>query len=239
MKSRRNPKALYLLLSIITVIAVLGIWQYCTGILELVPSTLLPSPSKVVQSLLTKLSNKNPDGATLVEHTLVSLNVALQGYGLALLIGIPLGIMMAWSDPVDSRRGLDPTHPGDFRHRHECQGGSGVYGCPCPRYPQLLYRHPANKGSAHLGCPHLWRYAQPDVVQNSHSHVSPVHHNGSPDCSGVSLDVNCGSGTDGLNKRVGIYDTARTRYPASRPGNRGYGRHRTLRRTADIRSVDN
>lgn len=36
-----------------------------------------------------------------MEHTLSSLGVALQGYGLALLIGIPLGILMAWSDPVD------------------------------------------------------------------------------------------------------------------------------------------
>ena len=101
MKNKANNTTFYLIVSVLAVIAVLAIWQYCTAVLKLVPSTTLPSPQKVVTSFITKLSNKNPDGATLIQHTMISLGVALQGYGLALLIGIPLGIMMAWSDPVD------------------------------------------------------------------------------------------------------------------------------------------
>lgn len=98
---KKNKTVLYFVISVLSVAVVLVVWQYCTAVLKLVPSTTLPSPLKVIQTFITKLTNKNPDGATLIQHTLTSLQVALEGYGLALLIGIPLGIMMAWNDTVD------------------------------------------------------------------------------------------------------------------------------------------
>ena len=44
-----------------------------------------------------KLTTKAPDGATLPVHLMASLKVCLLGYGLGALVGVPLGIFMAWS----------------------------------------------------------------------------------------------------------------------------------------------
>ena len=92
---------LHLLLSLVSVTCFIGIWYLCTSILELVPSNTLPNPVKVFRSFITKLTNPNPDGATLLQHTAASLQVALTGYFYALIIGIPLGIIMAWNKYVD------------------------------------------------------------------------------------------------------------------------------------------
>lgn len=99
MKKRDNMK--YTIISVVSVMTVLLIWYFCTAVLELVPSKTLPDPIKVLSTFIVKLTDKNPDGATLLQHTLASLRVALSGYGLGVLIGIPLGILMAWYNGVD------------------------------------------------------------------------------------------------------------------------------------------
>lgn len=91
----------YVLISVVSITTAILMWYVCTAVLELVPPKTLPDPLKVLSTFVQKLSNKNPDGGTLIEHTLASLKVALSGYGLGVLIGIPLGIMMAWYDGVD------------------------------------------------------------------------------------------------------------------------------------------
>ncbi len=98
---KKKRTVAYFILSILAILVFLCVWQYCTGYLELVPSTTLPSPVKVAQSFANKMVTKAPDGATLLQHTVTSLKVALSGYALALVIGIPLGICMAWFEPVD------------------------------------------------------------------------------------------------------------------------------------------
>jgi NitT/TauT family transport system permease protein/taurine transport system permease protein len=97
----KSKTILNLLLSIVSVVIFIGIWYLFTTILEVVPSNTLPSPVKVFNSFIKKLSNPNPDGATLLQHTAASLKVALTGYLYALLIGIPLGILMAWNRYID------------------------------------------------------------------------------------------------------------------------------------------
>lgn len=96
-KERKNN----ILVSMASIIFFLGIWYYCTAVLELVPSKTLPDPILVFRSFINKLTNKNPDGATLIQHMMASLRVALTGYLTALVIGIPLGIIMAWNRYVD------------------------------------------------------------------------------------------------------------------------------------------
>jgi ABC-type nitrate/sulfonate/bicarbonate transport system permease component len=92
---------LHLLLSLVSIAVFIGIWYFFTAILEVVSSNTLPSPVRVFNSFIRKFSNPNPDGATLLQHTAASLQVALTGYMYALVIGIPLGIMMAWNRYVD------------------------------------------------------------------------------------------------------------------------------------------
>lgn len=92
---------LHLLVSVLSVIAFVGIWHLFTAVLRVVSANTLPDPMKVFTSFIKKFSNPNPDGATLLQHTAASLQVALTGYFYALIIGIPLGIMMAWNKYID------------------------------------------------------------------------------------------------------------------------------------------
>jgi ABC-type nitrate/sulfonate/bicarbonate transport system permease component len=71
------------------------VWELIVD-LGLVPRMLLAAPSQVVRLFFVKLTDPNPDGALLVVHTMISLEEVVTGYLLALLIGIPLGLLMGW-----------------------------------------------------------------------------------------------------------------------------------------------
>ena len=95
-------KKKYLWLSVLSVCAALGVWELVTDILQLMPSYMLPSPAAVVEAFIYKLAGGvNPDGATLWQHISTSLKIALGGYTAGVVIGVPLGIAMAWYKKVD------------------------------------------------------------------------------------------------------------------------------------------
>ena len=96
-KKRRK----YRFVSVVSILVFLGIWYIATAVLELVPAYSLPSPVKVFSTLITKLYTQAPDGATLPQHFLASLQVATYGYVLGAVIGVPLGIAMGWFKTVD------------------------------------------------------------------------------------------------------------------------------------------
>ena len=88
----------YRILSVCSVITVLFIWEMATDILHLISPMMLPSPAKVLDTFVYKLTGGvNPDGATLLQHIAASMKIALGGYVVGVLIGVPLGIAMAWS----------------------------------------------------------------------------------------------------------------------------------------------
>ncbi|MDQ6639717.1 MAG: ABC transporter permease [Pseudomonadota bacterium] len=60
----------------------------------------LPAPWQVVATLL-RLSEQPFAGYTLPQHLVSSLGRFLMGFGLAVAIGIPLGLLMAWSKAID------------------------------------------------------------------------------------------------------------------------------------------
>ena len=84
----------------ISVAVFLLIWEWVvrSGV---VPSVLLAPPSQVFALLLDKLTEPNPDGAVLAVHAWTSLQEAVIGYGLSLLVGIPLGLAMGWFRVVE------------------------------------------------------------------------------------------------------------------------------------------
>ena len=91
-----NRKAkLMKLLSVLSLLTLFVGWQLIVDF-EVVPNTLLASPTQVIKMFIYKLSNANPDGAVLSVHVITSLQEALTGYLLALVIGIPLGLAMGW-----------------------------------------------------------------------------------------------------------------------------------------------
>ena len=64
---------------------------------------MLAAPSTVFQLFIDKLTQTDPDGALLSTHAWTSIKEAGIGYVLALLIGIPMGLLMGWFTTV---RGL-------------------------------------------------------------------------------------------------------------------------------------
>ncbi|MDQ7095264.1 ABC transporter permease [Desulfosporosinus sp. PR] len=83
------------LISVISVIAFIVIWQLIVN-WNIVPNTLLASPIQIFKLFVYKLTSADPDGAVLWVHVLTSLEEAVIGYALALVIGIPLGLLMGW-----------------------------------------------------------------------------------------------------------------------------------------------
>ena len=76
----RKQRTKYRLISLLSIIVFLAVWYVATAVLELAPSYSLPSPVKVFQTFITKLTSTAPDGATLGQHFLASLQVATYGY---------------------------------------------------------------------------------------------------------------------------------------------------------------
>ncbi|MGB4609810.1 MAG: ABC transporter permease [Saccharofermentanales bacterium] len=100
-KNQRKTNLKYLLLSILGIFSFLTIW-FVVVRLGLINERLLPSPVTVLNTLIDKFKNTEPDGNLLGTNILASLQVALSGFGLAVLIGIPLGLLMGWYKPVEA-----------------------------------------------------------------------------------------------------------------------------------------
>lgn len=98
---KKRTKYQNTMLSIIGILGFLIIWQVL-AITGLVDGRYLSSPIKVVSLFMTKLTDPNPDGAVIGVNILSSLTVALSGFGLAVIIGIPLGLLMGWYKGFDS-----------------------------------------------------------------------------------------------------------------------------------------
>jgi NitT/TauT family transport system permease protein len=81
-------------LSLTGACAFLGIW-YLAGALELAPSQFLPLPHAVLLRLLD-LATHPFAGYTLWQHMASSLQRFAMGFGLAAVVGVPLGLSMGW-----------------------------------------------------------------------------------------------------------------------------------------------
>jgi len=99
MDKKANKK--FIIISIISLVTFIGLWEVVTDVLRIFPDYALPSPYKVVKVFIRKLYDPNPDGSILIKHIGSSLQVTLAGYGLGAVFGISLGILMAWYKPVD------------------------------------------------------------------------------------------------------------------------------------------
>lgn len=98
---RRRSQYQDAMLSVIGILGFLIIWQVvtATGIVE---SRYLSTPMQIANLFLVKLTNPDPDGAVIGVNILSSLTIALSGFGLAVAIGIPLGLVMGWYKGFDS-----------------------------------------------------------------------------------------------------------------------------------------
>lgn len=74
-------------------------WWYATDVAGLVSPFILPSPGAVLDGLI-RISGGYM-GSSLTGHFMASMSVMLVGYFLALAVGVPLGIAMAWFPLMD------------------------------------------------------------------------------------------------------------------------------------------
>ena len=77
------------------------VWYMFTDGLHIADTSMLPGPVTVLKSFIRKFYDPNPDGATMMQHLASSLKVALSGYVMGVVVGIPLGISMAWFKTCD------------------------------------------------------------------------------------------------------------------------------------------
>ena len=67
----------------------------------LVSRRFLATPFEILNLFLLKLSDPAPDGATLVVNIVSSLEIALAGFGMAIITGVTLGLFMGWFRAFD------------------------------------------------------------------------------------------------------------------------------------------
>ena len=88
-------------LSFAGILLFLLIWEGL-ALSGIVDSRILCDVLEVLRLFVTKLSDPNPDGAVLTVHIWSSLQLALLGFLLAVVIGVPLGWLMGWYRGADS-----------------------------------------------------------------------------------------------------------------------------------------
>lgn len=87
-------------ISILSFLLFVVIWELICRFEVIGPYQLVP-PSEVITLFFDKLVNPNPDGAVLYIHALASLGLALTGFVVAVVIGVPLGLFMGWYPGVN------------------------------------------------------------------------------------------------------------------------------------------
>lgn len=100
LQERKRADRKLRLLSVCSVLAVILIWQALVSF-EIVNTRYLASPIEVFQTLVRKFHVKKPDGNYLQSHILASARVVFAGYFASVIIGIPLGLIMGWSERCD------------------------------------------------------------------------------------------------------------------------------------------
>jgi ABC-type nitrate/sulfonate/bicarbonate transport system permease component len=98
---KRKKKINFKIISVLSVLSFIVIWQLVTDVFNFFPPYIIPSPYQVFSAFIYKLTNPLPDGGTLWANTWASLKLALTGFALGVVVGVPLGIFSAWYKKVD------------------------------------------------------------------------------------------------------------------------------------------
>lgn len=99
-RERRAERTRLLLLSVASVLVFLLIWQLAVTF-EVVNPKYFCSPITVVKTFIVKLTDPRPDGSVIGVHIATSLGLVLRGYLLAVVIGVPLGLLLAYYHTLD------------------------------------------------------------------------------------------------------------------------------------------
>ena len=89
------------MLSLCGILLFFLIWEALV-MFKIVDSKKLCDVLDVFRLFIVKMTDPNPDGAVLPVNIWSSLQIALTGFGLAIVIGIPLGWLMGWYRGFDA-----------------------------------------------------------------------------------------------------------------------------------------
>jgi NitT/TauT family transport system permease protein/taurine transport system permease protein len=80
----------------VTLCVLLVAWQVCTAVLGLIAPGRFPSPAATIDALAQIVGPGYASG-TLPEHVYHSVRLVLMGFTVAIITGVPLGLLMGWS----------------------------------------------------------------------------------------------------------------------------------------------
>ena len=89
--------------TMLSIAGILTFFFFCQLLLVtgVVSDRYISKPTELFLLLIRKFSDKSPDGSTLPIATLASLKVAVTGLVLAIVTGVPLGLIMGWYKGAD------------------------------------------------------------------------------------------------------------------------------------------
>src|SRR5262249_6958945 len=100
MRLPRHPGRAWLVGGV-TIAAVLLLWYVLTSLTGIVSSYRFPSPPEFLAAL-RHIAVDGYAGGTLLQQTLQSLKIVIEGFLIACLVGVPLGFLMGWSPRAEA-----------------------------------------------------------------------------------------------------------------------------------------
>lgn len=100
LRRRKKERRKYALLSVIGVGTFFVIWEVIARS-GLVNEKILAPPSEICKLFIRKFYDTNPDNSLLQFNILASMQTALIGFALGVVVGVPMGWLRAWYKPVD------------------------------------------------------------------------------------------------------------------------------------------
>jgi NitT/TauT family transport system permease protein/taurine transport system permease protein len=101
MEEKVENKNKYKIIMFVNIAFVLVVWYLLSDVFQVFRNGMLPGPIDIIRTFITKLTTTAPDGNTLGGHIIASMIVVVTGYIIGVVVGLPIGILMAWYKPVD------------------------------------------------------------------------------------------------------------------------------------------
>ena len=90
-----------LLVGGVTIVAALLLWYVLTSLIGIISGYRFPSPPEFFAAL-RQIAVDGYAGGTLLQQTLQSLKIVIEGFLVAALVGVPLGFLMGWSPRAEA-----------------------------------------------------------------------------------------------------------------------------------------
>src|SRR5262252_4529384 len=90
-----------LLVGGVTIVAALLLWYVLTSLIGIISGYRFPSPPEFLAAL-RQIAVDGYASGTLLQQTLQSLKIVIEGFLVAALVGVPLGFLMGWSPRAEA-----------------------------------------------------------------------------------------------------------------------------------------